>query len=99
ILDVGTGNGTWLLEMAAEFPDAQLTGIDLVHQAPTSVLPPNCTFKVMDALHGLRFPDASLDYIHHRYVCSVPADRWGAYLADCARVLRPGGWIEVMESD
>jgi ubiquinone/menaquinone biosynthesis C-methylase UbiE len=99
ILDIGTGSGIWLMEMAIEFPNSELIGIDIVYQAPMDVLPPNCTFLIMDVLLGLRFLDNTIDYIHHRHLSCIPSSYWQTYLDDCFRILSPGGWIEIMESD
>ncbi|KAI9598615.1 S-adenosyl-L-methionine-dependent methyltransferase [Syncephalis fuscata] len=99
ILDVGTGTGLWLLEMSAQFPSSKLIGIDLNYETPMSVIPQNCQFKKMDLTTGLEFADFSIDYIHHRNVYMIPMDCWPNYIIDCARILRPSGWLEIMETD
>ena len=35
ILDIGTGTGIWVMEMADEYPDAQIIGTDLSPIQPT----------------------------------------------------------------
>lgn len=47
IVDLGTGNGLWCIDMAEEHPNAQVLGIDLSPVQPEWV-PPNCTFEVDD---------------------------------------------------
>ena len=43
ILDVGTGSGAWCVEVADEYPTAQVVGMSLSPIQPTEV-PPNCEF-------------------------------------------------------
>ncbi|WP_165422801.1 class I SAM-dependent methyltransferase [Ktedonosporobacter rubrisoli] len=102
ILDVGCGTGRWLMEVASEFPDAQLTGVDLLFppalQEP-GTLPSNCTLTTANVLTGLPFPDASFEVVHQRLLAfALPEVTWPGVVAELVRVTRPGGWIELVES-
>ena len=70
ILDVGTGSGRWVIEVADEFPSAIVTGMDLSPANPLYELSDNCEFIVADLAEGLKFDDDSLDLVHSRYSCS-----------------------------
>ena len=104
ILDVGCGTGRWCLEMARTFPDAHVTGIDIVVPSTPAgqeayFCPANCTFLAGDVLQGLPFADESFDVVHQRLLMgAIPASRWQDVVKELARVARPGGWIELVES-
>ncbi|KAJ5291500.1 hypothetical protein N7478_000751 [Penicillium angulare] len=49
VLDVGTGQGAWAIDVADMFPDAVVRGVDLF-PPPGSWIPPNCIFEVDDVL-------------------------------------------------
>jgi SAM-dependent methyltransferase len=106
ILDVGCGTGRWAMEMAAEFPTAQVVGMDIVAPNPTGSLgygiatvPPNARFIVADATQPWPFADANFDFVHMRLLYAViPVAAWQPLLHEAVRVLRPGGWIESLES-
>lgn len=106
ILDVGCGTGRWAMEMAAEFPQASVVGIDLVRPESATSLghgleqqPHNVTFIEGDILEGLPFAPASFDFVYMRFLfMAIPAKRWAAVLDDLIRVTRPGGWIESVET-
>src|SRR5215813_1591116 len=108
ILDVGTGTGRWALEMAQYFPSAQVIGVD-VNPPPVDEVarigvgadlrPPNYRFMPGNVLEGLPFPDGSFDYVHMRLLFSaIPSERWPFVATELARVTRPGGWIESVET-
>jgi ubiquinone/menaquinone biosynthesis C-methylase UbiE len=106
ILDVGCGTGRWAMEMAAEFPQANVVGIDLVLPDSAASLghglerqPENVSFLEADALNGLPFADASFDFVYMRFLfTAIPAAQWPALLDEAIRVTRSQGWIESVES-
>lgn len=102
VLDLACGPGTWALEMATTSPDRQLVGVDisptmLAHAAMYAQVDAiaNVRFVQMDIVRGLEFPDASFDLINADYLQSFmrPQD-WLPLLAECRRVLRPGGVLK-----
>ncbi|HEX6121902.1 MAG TPA: methyltransferase domain-containing protein [Ktedonobacterales bacterium] len=108
VLDVGTGTGRWAREMAQMFPRANVIGLDVkppaVDDAAESgrgvdLRPPNYSFVAGNVFEGLPFPDHSFDFVHMRLLFSaIPADRWSSVVAELARVTRPGGWVESVET-
>ena len=68
ILDVGTGSGRWPIEVANEFENATVTGMDLSPVDPLYEVPENCEFIVGDVTESLGFNDGSLDLVHSRYI-------------------------------
>ncbi|OJJ65008.1 hypothetical protein ASPSYDRAFT_54382 [Aspergillus sydowii CBS 593.65] len=96
ILDIGTGTGIWALEMAEEFPEADIVGTDLSPIQP-NFSPPNCTFIIDDAESDWAFTeDEAFDYIHARSMGGGIGD-WDQLLKQAYNHLKPGGWIEFQE--
>lgn len=108
ILDVGAGTGRWAIELARTFPDANVIGIDVKAPAVdenTDTLtnvdprPQNYTFVMSNLLEGLPFADRTFDYVHQRLLfTAIPHDRWPSVAQELARVTRPGGWVELVDS-
>ncbi|KAG0282503.1 hypothetical protein BGZ96_000417 [Linnemannia gamsii] len=100
ILDVATGTGVWALEMAHEFPKAQIHGVDISAIFPTEIKPPNCHFQLCNILDGLPFPDNHFDFIYQRLLVYAlsPAQRRQVN-AELLRVLKPEGFLQLVESD
>ncbi len=106
ILDVGCGTGRWPIEMATQFPDAHVVGLDLHdpaeerNDAQPAKRPDNYEFLSGNVLEGLPFVDDCFDFVHMRgLAAALPAGRWQEVANELARVTRPGGWIEVVEDD
>lgn len=98
ILDVGTGSGIWAREMAQEFPAAYVLGLDQESFPLNLPPPPNYRFVRANLLEGLPFEDQSFDYVHQRLlVAGIPASKWQTVIMDLARVMRSGGWVELLE--
>ena len=107
ILDIACGPGGWVLDVAFEHPGIQVTGIDISRimieyaraQAWTQGLN-NASFKVMDALKPLDFPDASFDLVNARFIFGfMPPAGWPMLMDECARIARPGGIIRLTETE
>ncbi|CAE6403472.1 unnamed protein product [Rhizoctonia solani] len=91
VLDIGTQQGTWVQEMASEFPHVQFVSLDfspMVAHTPRE----NIIFEVYDLYSGLAEADASFDMVHVRHT----ANKVGSYpflIKELYRVLRPGGLL------
>lgn len=105
VLDIGCGPGEWTLDVAQRYPHLEVTGIDLdpgmVRYAQTSAWSQDlddCRFEVMDARQPLRFADGSFDLVNARCIAGF-MDRasWPDLLAECCRILAPGGRLLLHE--
>ena len=68
-VDVGTGPGTWVIDVAQTHPTATVIGVDLSPVQTTFYdTPDNAQFEVMDVTEGGldRFHDSSIDLVHSR---------------------------------
>ena len=104
-LDLGCGPGGWVLDMAYAYPKAEIAGVDISQAMITyanararSQGLNNASFQVMNLTGSLEFSDDSFDLLNARFlVTAFPAARWSPFLAECMRVLRPGGMLRITE--
>lgn len=101
VLDSGSGPGCWSLEMAKEFPKSTFQAVDM---APYDLvvsqdkLPGNFKFTVGNLLEGLPFEDNTFDYVYQRLLfLGLNNEGWVKVLSELFRVLKPGGYIELLE--
>jgi ubiquinone/menaquinone biosynthesis C-methylase UbiE len=103
ILDVASGTGRWLAEVATHFSQAQAYGVDLLSPADLGIslaFPPNCHFQRCDIVDGLPFPAQHFDFVHQRsLLLSLSIRQWPFIIGELARVTRPGGWVELVEAN
>jgi ubiquinone/menaquinone biosynthesis C-methylase UbiE len=100
VLDVGCGTGYLLGTLAGRYPDAQqLCGIDAAPQMITTASAfardDRLSFTVGVA-EEIGYPDGTFDLI----VSTTSFDHWAdqqAGLVECARVLRPGGRLVLVD--
>ncbi|KAI2090484.1 hypothetical protein LOZ52_002702 [Ophidiomyces ophidiicola] len=95
ILDLGTGTGSWAIDVADKLPHAVVTGTDLSPIQP-SWLPPNCKFEI-DDFESTWNTSQPFDFIHARNIEGSVKDYprlFGQVMAN----LIPGGWFEVADS-
>ncbi|KAL0092639.1 S-adenosyl-L-methionine-dependent methyltransferase [Phycomyces blakesleeanus] len=98
VLDLGCGPGTWVMELATEYPSSEFVGIDICDVFPTNIRPPNATFQLGNVTHKLPFEDNTFDFIQLRlFIISIQRDQWTKVMAEVIRVLKPGGFIQCIE--
>lgn len=106
VLDVACGPGGWVLDAAFAYPDIQVAGIDIstimVHYANTRASSQglsNASFGVMDITQPLDFASGAFDLVNVRFVGGVLLrDAWAPFVAECTRLLHPGGILRLTEA-
>lgn len=103
VCEVGCGGGQLLAKLAERFADARFVGVDLSAEQVARAKTRTARFADrIDCTRGsaldLPLADASADLVLS--VASIK--HWAAPergLAECRRVLRPGGWLAIIEAD
>ncbi|KAI8371675.1 S-adenosyl-L-methionine-dependent methyltransferase [Radiomyces spectabilis] len=99
-LDVGCGPGTWCLDMATEYPECQIYGVDMSDIFPEAIRPPNTHFMQANVLEGLPFEDNTFDFVQARLlVAALKVEQWPLVIKEYLRVLKPGGILQMLEPD
>ena len=107
ILDISCGPGSWVLDVAREYPEKQVVGIDIStlmveyarYQAYIQGLN-NISFRVMNALEPLDFRDSSFDMVNVRFISGfMPPVVWSRLMQECLRIMRPGGVVRLTEPE
>jgi 2-polyprenyl-3-methyl-5-hydroxy-6-metoxy-1,4-benzoquinol methylase len=105
VLNLACGPGEWDRTVASEYPQMSIVGVDIdpamitYAKALASVgCLENVTFEQMDIKEPLDFPDASFDLVNGRLLFGLmDRETWPVLLAECLRVLKPGGIILLSE--
>ncbi|KJA24902.1 hypothetical protein HYPSUDRAFT_453725 [Hypholoma sublateritium FD-334 SS-4] len=93
VLDVGTGTGRWVIEMAQIFPHVHFRGFDIVPIA-TRYPPRNVQFELHDvnAPGPMRWAAGMFDLVNTRFVDMAVLD-YTELAQEAGRLLRPGGML------
>ncbi|KZL66760.1 UMTA methyltransferase, partial [Colletotrichum tofieldiae] len=100
ILECGFGAGDWAIEVAQQHPSCEVVAIDICpHIWPDeSLTPTNLNLQVDDLNGRFTFPSNHFDLVHSQMMAGgIHSNRWRDYIRDTFRVLRPGGWCQMVE--
>ncbi|KAF8460538.1 S-adenosyl-L-methionine-dependent methyltransferase [Kalaharituber pfeilii] len=96
ILDIGTGTGIWVIDMAEKYPNATVIGTDVLKiQSERLRYPQNASFVIFDAEATWPWLE-KFDFMHTRCLAGALAD-WEKFIAQAFHNLKPGGYIELHE--
>ncbi|KAI8087760.1 S-adenosyl-L-methionine-dependent methyltransferase [Gilbertella persicaria] len=107
IIDWCCGTAVWDVELAFEFPKAQIIGIDYESFTVSSLTNTVKNFSFHNALihegqHGFdAFEDNQVDYVMLRdtWLLNCSLAKWTTTFKEIYRILKPGGHIEIYEQD
>ncbi|KAL1730606.1 S-adenosyl-L-methionine-dependent methyltransferase [Schizophyllum commune] len=98
ILDSACGTGIWTLQAAFQYPDVDITGIDIEPRNFPISPPPNARLLVESITHLPEDWSNAFDLVHQRLlIAALRAQEWSQTIAEVYRVLRPGGWAQFVE--
>ncbi|RIB07553.1 S-adenosyl-L-methionine-dependent methyltransferase [Gigaspora rosea] len=97
VLDIGCGDGTWILDCSTTYPNSTFVGVDFspIFPSPSSC-PPNAGFLQHNVLEGLPFPENTLDFVFMRFMSTFTQRDWDQLMSEIIRVLKYDGWVEIM---
>jgi SAM-dependent methyltransferase len=108
VLDLACGPGGWAIEVAHQYPDMEIIGVDInptmckyaAAMARIKDVSDNVMFEVMDITQPLEFPARSFDLVNGRFLVGfMQQATWPKLLSECWRVLRPEGMICLTECE
>ncbi len=104
VLDVGCSEGSWVLDLARQYPRIHVTGVDVDEAALDEARRfarfygvSNATFGRMDVTLPLYFKNNAFDLVHMRTAQFLYDARFDGILEELTRILRPGGWLNLIE--
>src|SRR5438552_350448 len=105
VLDLACGPGSWILDIVFERPDIKAAGVDIskimidyARARARSQGLTNATFRIIDITGTLDFPAESFDLVTASGLVAVLLqDKWKPFIAECMRLLRPGGFLRLLE--
>ncbi|KAG0336219.1 hypothetical protein BG000_006824 [Podila horticola] len=98
-IDINCAAGDWAMDMALKYPKTIVYAIDpVLNRYPPLPLPPpeNCRFKLRD----IKEQEGEFDLVHQRLgAYRILISEWVPHFAELGRLTRPGGWIQLAESN
>lgn len=92
--------------MAQTYPNAKVIGLDafpaddkrMKGYSNATISAPNIVYKYGDLTTPLTLPDDYIDVLYQRDTTSIiPHERWPFLFKELMRVMKPGGYIELVE--
>jgi SAM-dependent methyltransferase len=107
VLDLACGPAGWVLDVAFAHQDMEVVGVDNCQSTLNYARSlarvqglDNTSFVRMDIRQPLNFDENSFDFIRAGLLVAVLSPQeWSSLLAECKRILRPGGVLWLVETE
>ncbi len=103
VLDLACGPGEWVLNLASAYRHMEVIGVDLSEKMigyANSRKWPNTSFRIMNILQPLDFPDNTFNFVNARLLFTfMPKSASPKLLQECMRISRPGGIVRLTECE
>ncbi|KAI7888103.1 S-adenosyl-L-methionine-dependent methyltransferase [Mucor mucedo] len=100
VLDSGCGPATWVFEMGETYQRSTFHGVDAACVFPEDIKPANVELVIGNVAKNIPYPDENFHYVHQRLLfLGLSQSDWDGALKEIYRVLKPGGYIELVEPD
>jgi ubiquinone/menaquinone biosynthesis C-methylase UbiE len=107
VLDIACGPGEWANDVAFEYPEIMVVGMDVdpakltyAHQEAQARSISNIAWHLMDATRPLSFPDETFDIVNGRFLHRFLATpQWPLLLKEWSRITKAGGMARLTEYD
>ncbi|KAK6085765.1 UMTA methyltransferase [Seiridium cupressi] len=98
VLDCGTGNGCWAIDVAQNYPNCEVHAVDVSTLMMPFGSPPNLFQYQCDLNEPIPYDDGYFDLVQSRMVSGgINANRWNRYVREIKRILVRRGWVQMME--
>jgi ubiquinone/menaquinone biosynthesis C-methylase UbiE len=107
VLDLACGPAGWVQDVAFAYQDVEVIGVDncqsilnYAHSLARVQGLDNTYFVRMDIRQPLNFDENSFDFIRASMLApALSVQDWSSLLAECKRILRPGGILCLIETE
>jgi ubiquinone/menaquinone biosynthesis C-methylase UbiE len=107
ILDIASGPGDWVLDVAFKKSHIEVVGVELSENMVKYAMAraraqrlKNVLFQYMNWVEGLDFPDNTFDLVNARLlVLWLLRKDWPLMIREALRILRPGGLFRLIDCD
>ncbi|KAB8294168.1 hypothetical protein EYC80_009608 [Monilinia laxa] len=98
IVDIGTGTGLFLAQLAKVYPNAELHGLDISSTLfpPAETLPPNVHLDTLDIKQPIPLAKQNkYDLVHVRLIAAgIAPSEWELVVQNIIQLLKPGGAVQ-----